>query len=145
MLNINFRNINITTDDHNDLLRDDVRDVVRTLKEIFDAAENSFKKNPPCELCYSVTRLNRTDKLIVAYNPEASKNPYLFLLDRGGKKLSKEIPLEKLLILNKEPVKYILNENIKNIADISFKSIQSNELTEQVKRMSKSRWYYLHK
>lgn len=139
MLNINFRNVNITTENHEDLLRKDVREVIRALKNIFDAAENNFKRNPPKELCYSVTRLNRTDKLIVAYNPEASKNPYLFLLDRTGKTLSKEIPLDKLLVLTKEPVQYILNENIKHIADCSFKCIQSNELTKQVMAMSKSR------
>lgn len=139
MLNIKFRNLTITAPDHDNLLRDDVEKIIATLDKIFNAAEEVMKKNPPGEICYCVTRLNRTDKMIVAYCPDADRNPYLFMLDRAGRQLSDKVSICSLSNLTNEFVSAELEANIKSISASRFKCIQTEELSAQIRRSAKGR------
>lgn len=139
MLTVQFRNMVITAEDHEDLLQEDIDKILAALNRVFQKAEKNLKSNPPQEICYCVTRLNRSDKLIVAYNPEAPDNPYLFVLDKAGRTLSNQVAFEKLLGLKNEFVVAELEANVKNIAAERFKCIRTVELSENVKRMSKGR------
>ena len=139
MLNIKFRNVNLQAEDHTDLLIKDIKDVILILKEIFDLAESYFFNNPKDELCFSVTRLKGNDKLVVAYCPGATRNPYLFLLDKDGKTLSENIPIKKLIVLKNDIVKEVLKDNVLHIYDSKFRCIQTEELNKQIRKMSNNR------
>ena len=134
MLKIKFRNAEIVTPDHDDLLRSEVNQVLKNMEAIFNTSEHSLKRTPPYNVCYSITRLNKTDKLIVAYVPEASNNPYLFLLDRNTRELTETIPYEILRCLKSEVISAELKANVKDIDNMRFKRLQTDELTGQVIR-----------
>lgn len=139
MLNIKFRNLTITAPDHDNLLRADVEKIINTLDKIFNVAEGAMRKNPPEEICYCVTRLNRTDKMIVAFSPGADRNPYIFMLDKAGRQLNDKVSISSLSNLINEFVVAELEANIKNIAASRFKCIQTEELSAQIRRSAKGR------
>lgn len=139
MLTMQFRNLIITAENHENLLQEDIDKIMAALNQVFDKAELNLKNNPPGEICYCVTRLSRTDKLVVAFNPDALHNPYLFVIDKTGKTLSNQVAFEKLLGLRNEIVVAELDANVKSIAADRFKCIQTVELSESIKRMSKGR------
>ena len=139
MLSIQFRNLTITAENHEDLLQEDIDKIMDALNQVFEKAEINLRNNPPKEVCYCVTRISRTDKLVVAFNPDAIHNPYLFVIDKAGKTLSNQVEFEKLLSLRNEVVVAELDANVKSIAADRFKCIQTVELSENVRRMSKGR------
>ena len=139
MLKIKFRNVDIIAPNHDDLLRSEVTLALKNIKDVFDTAEHALKHNPPATVCYSVTRLNKSDKLIAAYVPSASKNPYLFLFDSKTKELTETIPFEILSTLKNEYVVAELKANVRDIDNVRFKSLKTDNLTAQVIRMAKLR------
>lgn len=139
MLSIEFRNLIITAENHENLLQEDIDKIMAALSQVFDKAELNLRNNPPEEICYCVTRISRTDKMVVVFNPDAIHNPYLFIIDKAGKTLSNQVAFEKLLSLKNEVVVAELDANVKNIAAERFKCIQTANLSESVVRMSKGR------
>lgn len=139
MLKIKFRNVEIVAPDHDDLLRSEVGQVLKNMEDIFNTSEHALKRIPPDNVCYSITRLNKSDKLIVAYVPEASNNPYLFLFDSKTKKLTETIPFEVLRTLKNEYVVAELKANVRDIDNVRFKRLKTDYLTSQVIRMARSR------
>ena len=61
MLTMQFRNLIITAENHENLLQEDIDKIMAALNQVFDKAELNLKNNPPGEICYCVTRLSRTD------------------------------------------------------------------------------------
>lgn len=139
MLTMQFRNLLITAENHENLLQRDIDKIMEALGQVFHKAEINLSNNPPKEICYCVTRLSRTDKLVVAFNPEALNNPYLFVIDKTGKTLSNQVAFEKLKGLCNEVIVEELTANVKSIAAQRFRCIQTLELSESIRRMSRGR------